>query len=159
VHDGPVLLRLAPQGEDDGTPAKHLVLALSRERIFQLDVTKKELRFGHEIMDHFVTVAARGRNNHLRELTSGGGVHRVLQLGNDERNLPFFLHREIGLFLWRCLILWRWVVPDGDWLSFLEVASRRRTCSANQEKRNEKNLRCPAYEERFHKVPGAALTG
>ena len=78
MRDGPFLLRLAPQREDDGTSAKHFALALSGERIFELDVAKKRLRFGDEIMDHFVTVAGMGLNDHLREVINGGDVYARL---------------------------------------------------------------------------------
>jgi hypothetical protein len=70
MHDGPILLRLAPQSKDDGTPAKHFSLSLSREHILEFDITKKGLRFGHEIKDHLVTVAV-SLDDHLLELLVG----------------------------------------------------------------------------------------
>ena len=65
-------LRVAPQGERDGAPAKHLPFPLSREEILELHITKQRLGLGHEIQDQFVTTA-RGLYNHLFERVAGSG--------------------------------------------------------------------------------------
>ena len=73
MHDRPFLLRVAPQGKRDRTPAKHLPFPLSREDILEFHITKQRLGLGHEIQDHFVT-ATGGLYDHLFERVAGSGL-------------------------------------------------------------------------------------
>lgn len=96
-----------------------------------------------------MTVARTSLDNHLLELTDARDTFTMLGLGNDKRNFPFFRNfpdRGLGRFLRSRFYL------DGDGLSFTEVVSRRRTCSANQGSKDEESLYCSACDEGIHEV-------
>ena len=149
VHDGPFLLRLAPQSKGDRTPAKHFLPSLSREHILELDITKNGLRLGHEIKDHLVTFAA-SLNDNLLEFIGGRDVFGMLRLGNDKRNLPFFPNfrdRGPGRFQRSRFFL------DEDGLAFIGDATRRFTCGgANQRSKDDENLNYSACGKRIHGI-------
>ncbi|MBK7902966.1 MAG: hypothetical protein IPJ97_08430 [Proteobacteria bacterium] len=89
VHDGPLLLRLAPQRKDDRTPAQRLLSAFAREHILEFDITKQRLRFGHEIENHHVTFAL-SFNDHFLELLVRRHICGMFGLGHGRRNFPVF---------------------------------------------------------------------
>ena len=86
VGDGPLLLRVAPQRKGDGAPAEHLILPFSGEDVLELDVTEKCLRFGDEIVDRLMTVAAALDDDLLGGSRSAGAPTRQRQV--EPRLLP-----------------------------------------------------------------------
>ena len=53
-----------------GRPRSTSPVSLPREDVLEFDITKSGFRFGHQIKDYFVTVAA-SLDNHLLELFAG----------------------------------------------------------------------------------------
>jgi hypothetical protein len=89
VDDGPVLLRLAPQRKGDRPPTEHLIPPFASEDVLELDVTQTYLRFGNEIVDRLITIAATVDDDLPGCLV---GVLR-LRLGDGEWNLALLLLR------------------------------------------------------------------
>ena len=77
ARDGPLFLRLAPQGKDDRSSAQHFFPSFPRESVLEFDITKNGLRFGHVIEDHLVTFAV-SLNDHLLEFLAGRDIFGML---------------------------------------------------------------------------------
>jgi hypothetical protein len=77
-------------------------------------------------VNHLVTVATRGRNDHFTNLADRGNRHGMLRLGDDQRDFAFFGGRDFGHVLGgRCFLGGRFF-PDEDRLAFIGGALRRR---------------------------------